>query len=409
MIWPRSAPPGIRVERLQRPQHQDAPGIDRVGVAHQPLDVGDPQLARPGGRAAGAAAAAAPAAATVAGVVEQLRPVGPARGGRRPGRRRPAAQHGVAAAPASATAWSVPVLVLARPGSARPRRRRRRPGNRARRCRSPARPAAGPAARRMARLSHGPASGPRGQDALVEPAQQHQVGLDQPAFELAQDGQPRVRGPARPHRLRSPSGPRAAPGRRCRGTGARRSAGQLQLGHELARGRPGRPATRARRCRPRRPRATRRRPDGPRAARRQWCRARCQQPLNAGRGAATASSQGRAACGDGRRCPGLRVGVAQQPAPGRRGHRPAAARAAVPRSRARTRRRNWPARCRPASGCLSAESSVTGDAPPATRCAVSSRNVPGGDWSSGTPALSSTRMPQRSSSAATRRPRPGWA
>ena len=77
------------------------------------------------------------------------------------------------------------------------------------------------------------------------------------------------------------------------------------------------------------------------------------------------------------------------------------------RSRARTLRRNS-ARSMPpaASGCLSAASSCTGEASGVASCAVSSRKLPGGDWSSGTPALSSTRTPQRSSSAATRRPRP---
>ena len=47
-----------------------------------------------------------------------------------------------------------------------------------------------------------------------------------------------------------------------------------------------------------------------------------------------------------------------------------------------------------------------GEASGAASCADSRRKLPGGDWSRGTPALSSTRTPQRSSSAATRRPRP---
>ena len=82
---------------------------------------------------------------------------------------------------------------------------------------------------------------------------------------------------------------------------------------------------------------------------------------------------------------------------------PGAAHAAAPRSSARARRRNSPGAMPPlASGCLSAASESTGEvSPPASRCAASRRKLPGGDWSSGTPALSSTSIP---SDAA--RPRP---
>ena len=83
----------------------------------------------------------------------------------------------------------------------------------------------------------------------------------------------------------------------------------------------------------------------------------------------------------------------------------------IPRSARRSSSRTWrrnSARSSPpaARGCLRAASSATGEASGAASWAASSRKLPGGDWSSGTPALSSTRTPQRSSSAATRRPRP---
>ena len=86
--------------------------------------------------------------------------------------------------------------------------------------------------------------------------------------------------------------------------------------------------------------------------------------------------------------------------PARRGPRRRA------RSSARTLRRNSPWLVPPeASGCFSVASRWIGSPSPTTQCAVSRRKLPGGDWSSGMPALSSARTSQRCSSTATRRAR----
>ena len=75
-------------------------------------------------------------------------------------------------------------------------------------------------------------------------------------------------------------------------------------------------------------------------------------------------------------------------------------------SSARTRCRKA-LRCSPpwASGCLSVASRATGLTPSTIRRAQSRRNPPGGVWSSGVPAESSTSICQRRSSIATRRAR----
>ena len=86
--------------------------------------------------------------------------------------------------------------------------------------------------------------------------------------------------------------------------------------------------------------------------------------------------------------------------PARRGPR----RQASSSSRARCRKAPAHGRRR-ASGCLRAASRVTGSTPSTIRRAVSSRNAPGGVWSSGVPAESSTSICQRRSSTATRRAR----
>ena len=57
-IWPRSAPPGSASSGSSGRSCEDPAGIDGVGIAHQPLDVGYPELARPGREPAGAVRAA---------------------------------------------------------------------------------------------------------------------------------------------------------------------------------------------------------------------------------------------------------------------------------------------------------------------------------------------------------------
>ena len=282
----------IGVERLQRRQRQDAPGIDRVGVAHQPLDVGGPQLARPGGERRARlgrepAAGVGPAAASSA-----VRPGGHCGGGRD---RAAAAGRGAAppaAGPASATAWSARRSRPWRPGSAPPRARRR--AVRKSWAAMPIACSAGgrPSCWRMARLSHGPASTAGGQPPSLSPPISTRSAWTSRLSSWPRMARRGCAGRSRAHRLRAHQ--HGEQGR----IGAGRHLARPRRRHrrssadELA-GRSARPpAPRARRDRRSRRRpATRRRRDGPRAARAAVPWPVASRPANGRAASASRSSQ----------------------------------------------------------------------------------------------------------------------
>ena len=222
-------------------------------------------------------------------------------------------------------------------------------------------------------------------DALIEPAEHHQVRLLQPRFEQSPDEDSRMAAIGRAHAAAARAN-RAAPAPRPR----RRSTSARA---------PGTPA--ARRASPppsaRRRRATRgRRPARwPRTA---SCCAKPPRPSGFDSIASIGSNRGRAIAP--KRSPlfgemGIEPGQARRPAAGHeaRGRGSAHCRA--------NGRRSSPSP--PTSGCFSSASNGTGAKPSAAADAIPSSKVPTGVSDSGRPALSSASTPQRRSSADTRR------
>ena len=247
-----------------------------------------------------------------------------------------------------------------------------------------------PACARIRRFIQGSARGMAGPDALVQPGEHHQIGALDPRLDGA---------------------PEPDPGMRL-GLGPHLAAGQ-QIGDQIVVFLP--------RSAPRPPPPRVRVPPSPAAPHRRRARPERQRPaLRHGPGAqrfgkreGVARHARRAACGPPR--PGRRAG-GEPVGPGGlvRRHRPRSAGAcprppdrAGPSRRSRSSSARVQSRCRPrpsaawVSGCFSSTSAASTRNGAAISAATWRRNRPAAVCASGSPALSSAAMPQRSSSAAT--------
>ncbi len=180
---------GIGIERVERPQLQNMPRIERIGIAHPGFDGGDRQVARPRRerRARRPAARGLHRRRARRAALPGERPaVG--RANAKPGR----AQHRFQPRAASATARSA-CHRPARRGSAPLRGAAAPAQNHGPRCRCAPRAAAGRSCGRIGRDIHGSCDRPRGQTPSFSPPRIDQIGLLQPRFEQAPDRQPRMR------------------------------------------------------------------------------------------------------------------------------------------------------------------------------------------------------------------------